>query len=71
MTRLYVHLSKDHNTAMKTGMRKGKPFVFRVKAREMFRDGHKFYISANGVWQVKFVSPQYLEEESQKRDAEK
>lgn len=71
MTRLYVHLSKDYNTAMKTGMRKGKPFVFRVKAGEMFRDGHKFCISTNGVWQVKFVPPQYLEEESKNRNAEK
>lgn len=71
MTRLYVHLSKDYSTAIQTGKRKGKPFVFRVKAGEMFRDGHKFFISSNGVWQVKFVPPQYLEEESQKRNAEK
>ena len=71
MTRLYVHLSKDYDTAMKTGKRKGKPYVFRVKAGKMFRDGHKFLISSNGVWQVKFVPPEYLEEQSQKRDAEK
>ena len=74
MTRLYVHLSKDYNTAIITGKRKGDhkhPYVYAVKAGEMFRDGHKFYISANGVWQVKFVPPQYLEEESQNRNAEK
>ena len=74
MTRLYVHLSKDYNTAIQTGKRKGDhkhPFVYIVKAGEMFRDGHKFFISANGVWQVKFVPPKYLEEKSQNRDAEK
>ena len=64
MTRLYVHLSRNHSAAVQTGRRKGDhkhPFVYVVKAGEMFRDGHKFYISANGVWQVKFVPPQYLE----------
>ena len=64
MTRLYVHLSKDYDTAIATGRRKGDhkhPYVYRVKAGEMFRDGHKFFISANGVWQVKHVPPQYLE----------
>lgn len=74
MTRLYVHLSKDYATAIQTGKRKGDhrhPYVYAVKAGEMFRDGHKFYISANGVWQVKFVPPQYLEEESKNRNAEK
>ena len=65
MTRLYVHLSADTHTAFNTGRRKGDhkhPYVFRVMAGEMFRDGHKFFISANGVWQVKHVPPQYLEE---------
>ena len=61
MTRLYVHLSNDYDTAMKTGRRKGKPFVFTVRAGKMFMDGHKFFVSENGVWQVKFVPPQYLE----------
>ena len=73
MTRLYVHLSADFHTAMITGRRKGDhkhPYVFRVKAGEMFRDGHKFFLSVNGVWQVKHVPPQYLEEESQQRDTE-
>ena len=68
-----VHLSKDYGTAMMTGKRKGDhkhPFVYAVKAGEMFRDGHKFFISANGVWQVKSVPPQYLEEQSQSRNAE-
>ena len=71
MTRLYVHLSRDHALAVQTGRRKGDhkhTFVYVVKAGEMFRDGHKFYISANGVWQVKFVPPQYLEEYTRKEN---
>ena len=73
MTRLYVHLSDDYGQAMKNGRRKGDhkhPVVYRVKAGEMFRDGHKFYRSANGVWQAKFIPPQYLEQQGQQRNAE-
>ena len=73
MTRLYVHLSADVNTAIKTGRRKGDhkhPFVYTVKSGEMFRDGHKFYRSVNGVWLTKSVPPQYLEEKRQNRNAE-
>ena len=65
MTRLYVHLSGDIDTALKTGRRKGDhkhPFVYTVKSGEMFRDGYKFYRSVNGVWLTKSVPPQYLEE---------
>ncbi len=66
MTRLYVHLSDDFNSAMKNGRRKGDhkhPIVYKVKAGEMFRDGHKFFRSANGVWQAKFIPPEYLSTE--------
>ena len=64
MTRLYVHLSNDIDTAILTGRRKGdhrSPVVFMVKAGEMFRDGQKFFVSVNEVWLTKRVPPQYLE----------
>ena len=59
-SRLYVHLSKDVQTAKKVGMRHGKPIVYRVNSGEMFRQGYKFYISLNGVWLTKNVPPQFL-----------
>lgn len=59
-SRLYVHLSKDIETANKVGMRHGKPVIYEVKADEMYRDGGKFYLSANGVWQTKTVPVRYL-----------
>ena len=62
MTRQYVHLSPDRETAFTVGKRHGKPFVFSVRAGAMFRDGIPFWISANGVWQVKYVPPEYLED---------
>ncbi|MCM1090738.1 MAG: RNA 2'-phosphotransferase [Muribaculum sp.] len=61
-SRLYVHLSKDTETAVNVGKRHGKPVLYRVKAGEMHRDGYKFYLSQNGVWLTKEVPTKYLEQ---------
>lgn len=61
-SRLYVHLSKDKETAEKVGARHGKPHIFFVHSGKMFRAGYKFYLSENGVWLTKFVPPEFLEE---------
>ena len=60
-SRLYVHLSKDIVTARKVGIRHGVPVIFEVKAKEMFNDGYKFFISANGVWLTDHVPTKYLQ----------
>ena len=60
-TRLYVHLSKDTETATQVGMRHGKPFIYRVRSGEMARDGYVFYLSENGVWLTENVPVKYLE----------
>ena len=62
MSRLYVHLSKDIDTAVQVGQRHGKPVVLKVNSGEMYRNGIKFYLSENGVWLVKSVETKYLEE---------
>ncbi len=67
MSRLYVHLSKDVETAVKVGSRHGKPYVFKVNAGEMSRQGYKFLLSENGVWLTKYVLPKFLEELNEKR----
>ena len=59
-SRLYVHLSKDKETAETVGRRHGKPVVFVVMAGEMHRDGYPFYLSVNGVWLTKEVPVKYL-----------
>ena len=58
--RLYVHLSMDEKTARIVGQRHGKPVIFTVKAGEMFRAGHKFYLSVNNVWLTKEVPAEFL-----------
>lgn len=60
MTRLYVHISPDVETARSVGKRHGDPVVLAVKARQFVRDGHVLRRSANGVWQAEYVPPQYL-----------
>jgi len=58
--RHHVHLSKDVETARKVGARRGKPVILNVEAGRMYQDGHKFYLSANGVWLTDSVPPNYL-----------
>lgn len=60
MNRLYVHLSKDVETAIKVGSRHGKPAVLEINAKQMCADGIKFYLSDNGVWLTKHVDWKYV-----------
>lgn len=58
--RHHVHLSKDVETARRVGSRRGKPVVLAVDAGRMHQDGHRFFLSANGVWLTEAVPPGYL-----------
>ena len=61
MSRLYVHLSKDIDTAVKVGQRHGRPVILKIRSQEMYRDGHRFYLSENGVWLTKKVDAGYFD----------
>lgn len=58
--RHHVHLSSDIETAIKVGQRHGKPFVFKVLAKQMHHDNHQFFLSDNGVWLTDNVPAKYL-----------
>jgi putative RNA 2'-phosphotransferase len=58
--RHHVHRSPDMQTATKVGQRRGRPIVLVIEAGRMFRDGHNFYRSENGVWLRDAVPPAYL-----------
>lgn len=60
MSRLYVHLSPDTETARSVGSRHGRPVIYIVLAGEMYRSGYRFYRSANGVWLTKEVPARFL-----------
>ncbi len=58
--RHHVHLSKGIETAFKVGQRHGKPVVLKVLAKEMHKDGFKFFESENKVWLTNSVPANYL-----------
>lgn len=61
MSRLYVHLSKDIETALKVGKRHGDSVILKIYSGDMYKDGYKFYLSENGVWLTKKVDVKYFE----------
>ena len=58
--RHHVHLSPDRETATAVGQRRGKPVILEVRAGDMARAGHLFYVSDNDVWLTDEVPPTYL-----------
>ncbi len=60
MSRQYVHLSGDFETAMAVGKRHGSPVVITIDAAAMAEDGVTFYRSENGVWLCEHVEPKYF-----------
>jgi putative RNA 2'-phosphotransferase len=60
-SRLYVHLSKDQETAEIVGKRHGgKLRIIKIDAEQMIKDGEKIWISNNGVYLTKKVEPKYF-----------
>lgn len=60
MSRQYVHLSWDIPTAVKVGIRHGKPAVLAVDAAAMRKDRYRFFLSDNGVWLTEYVPTKYI-----------
>lgn len=60
MSRQHVHLSKDRETANIVACRRGKPIILTIQSGEMFKNGHRFYISDNGVWLCDRVPVEYI-----------
>ena len=61
MSRQHVHLSKDRDTAIKVGSRRGKPIILSVRALDMEKQGYTFYISENGVWLTNAVPASFID----------
>jgi putative RNA 2'-phosphotransferase len=61
MSRHHVHLSADVATARIVARRRpGPSIVLEVRADRMASDGHKFYLSTNGVWLTDHVPASYF-----------
>lgn len=60
ISRQYVHLSADRETALQVGKRYGEPLLLEVEALAMSRRGHEFFMSENGIWLTRAVPVIYL-----------
>ena len=60
MSRLYVHLSDNFETAEQVGSRHGDTVVLTINTKEMINDGYVFYLSKNGVWLTDHVPSCYI-----------
>ena len=61
MARHDVHLSAETKMTLQVGGRHGKPVLLKIRAGEMHRAGFVFRCSANNVWLVDHVPPQFIE----------
>jgi putative RNA 2'-phosphotransferase len=61
MERHDVHLSAETKVTLQVGGRHGKPVLLLIRAGEMHRAGHVFRCSANGVWLVDHVPPEFID----------
>lgn len=59
--RQHVHLSKDIETAINVGNRRGDAIILKVRAQEMFSKGYTFYLSKNEVWLSDFIPNEFIE----------
>ncbi len=66
--RVHVHLSSDEQTAEAVGRGHGRPVVLRVMSGRMYRAGHAFYQSANGVWLTETVPASYIQSQGRASD---
>jgi putative RNA 2'-phosphotransferase len=61
MSRQYVHLSVDAETALEVGRRKSpKPVLLRVDAKEAHENGVVFYVGNEKVWLADAVPGRFL-----------
>ena len=61
MGRHEVHLSAETKVTVQVGSRHGKPVLLVIRAGEMHQAGHVFRRSANGVWLVNHVPPEFID----------
>jgi len=61
MSRQFVHLSTDVDTALRVGLRRdSSPALFEVDAKSASIDGFDFYRGNDKVWLADEVPPRYL-----------
>jgi putative RNA 2'-phosphotransferase len=61
MSRQYVHMSVDKETAVIVGQRRDHdPVILTIDAKAASKDGVKFYIGNEKTWLADFVPAKYI-----------
>lgn len=60
MQRHHVHMHPDQSLAKEVGSRRGKPVLLVIRAAEMHRAGHEFFVTENEVWLTDHVPPEFI-----------
>jgi len=60
MNRHHVHLTENTQSAISVGSRYGKAVLLTIDAKAMYQQGCTFYKSANDVWLVDAVPPNFI-----------
>jgi putative RNA 2'-phosphotransferase len=61
MQRHHVHLSAETEMTLKVGARRGRPILLIIRAGDMHRAGHAFFLTPNQVWLTDQVLPEFIE----------
>lgn len=62
MSRQYVHLSVDVETAVQVGSRKApQPIILQVRAKEAYQAGIPFYEGHDLVWLADLIPPEFIQ----------
>ena len=62
--RHHVHMSTSKDTMLQVAMRHGRPVLLAIDAKQMFADGHQFFVTGNNVWLTEHVPPKYIQASS-------
>lgn len=60
MSRTHVHLSRDYDTAIKVGSRRGKPIILEIDAQGLVDSGIELLKSNNNVYLCSTVDPKFI-----------
>ena len=60
MNRHHVHLTEKESVAKAVGSRYGKVVILEIMSQEMRSSGFEFFQTANNVWLVNHVPPQFI-----------
>lgn len=59
-SRIFVHLSEDHDVARNVGERHGEPIILQIETARILQNGGIFYKAQKGLWLTKFIAPEYI-----------